>query len=69
MDRVDAVTGEAAGPRMRGTGRTGLRSLAVFTAADGTARLAGADASGLLRLDGATGEEWPAEPPIREGDL
>ncbi|MFJ8623629.1 WD40 repeat domain-containing protein [Kitasatospora sp. NPDC093550] len=56
VDRVDAVTGEAAGPRMRGTGRAQVWSLAAFTAADGAARLAGADADGLLRIwDVATG--------------
>jgi len=50
VDRIDPVTGEAAGPRMRGTGRTAVWSLAAFTAADGTARLVGADADGMLRV-------------------
>ncbi|MER7582285.1 hypothetical protein [Kitasatospora sp. NPDC097691] len=50
VERVDAVTGESAGPRMRGTGRRQVWSLTAFTTADGRTRLAGADADGLLRV-------------------
>ncbi|WP_457029775.1 WD40 repeat domain-containing protein [Kitasatospora sp. P5_F3] len=50
VDRVDPVTGEATGPRMSGTGRTTVRSLAAFAAADGMPRLVGVDADGMLRV-------------------
>ncbi|MER7768743.1 hypothetical protein [Kitasatospora sp. NPDC096140] len=64
VEPVDAVTGEAAGPRMRGTGRREVWSLAAFTAADGTPRPAGADADGLLRVwDLATGR--PVGGPVK----
>ncbi|GAB7188575.1 hypothetical protein ATKI12_8406 [Kitasatospora sp. Ki12] len=63
VERV-AVTGEAAGPRMRGTGRREVWSLTAFTTADGTALLVGGDADGLLRAwDPATGR--PAGGPVK----